>query len=186
MRGGRPRRRSHDEPGHAHELTFSCHRGFRFLSADRTRLWLADAIEGMRASLDVAVWAYVFIPEHVHLIVWPRRPDAKVSAILKAVKEPVARRATSYLTRHAPDWLPKITDRGCRHFWLPGGGYDRNVHEPGTLQAMIDYVHLNPVRRGLVERPADWRWSSAAWYERSERGPLTIDPIPPEWTGLEA
>jgi hypothetical protein len=29
---------------------------------------------------------------------------------------------------------------------------------------MIDYIHDNPVRRRLVERPGDWAWSSFGWY----------------------
>jgi putative transposase len=40
----------------------------------------------------------------------------------------------------------------------------REVEELKTLQAMIDYIHLNPVRRGLVERSEDWEWSSARFY----------------------
>jgi hypothetical protein len=47
---------------------------------------------------------------------------------------------------------------------------------------MIDYIHQNPVRRGLFEHAADWCWSSAAWYEDSRQLELTPDPIPPEWS----
>jgi putative transposase len=48
---------------------------------------------------------------------------------------------------------------------------------------MIDYIHLNPVRRGLVERASDWKWSSAAWFEdlEVEGNGLVPDRIPPEW-----
>ena len=46
---------------------------------------------------------------------------------------------------------------------------------------MIDYIHLNPVRRGLVGRASDWRWSSAGWYEAESSCPLVPDAIPPEW-----
>jgi putative transposase len=51
-----------------------------------------------------------------------------------------------------------------RRFWQPGGGYDRNITSTEALRAMIDYIHANPVRRGLVARPEDWEWSSARWY----------------------
>ena len=67
------------------------------------------------------------------------------------------------------------------HFWQRGGGYDRNVTEPSTLEKMMEYIHLNPVRRGLVEQATDWKWSSANWYV-SGKGPLPLDQIPPEWT----
>jgi hypothetical protein len=36
------------------------------------------------------------------------------------------------------------------------------------LRQMIEYIHNNPVRRGLVDRAVDWPWSSACWYERRE------------------
>ena len=42
-----------------------------------------------------------------------------------------------------------------------GGGYDRNATEPRTLLQMIDYIHNNPVRRGLVAKATDWIWSSS-------------------------
>src|SRR3954453_6484341 len=125
MRRNLPRRRSFNEPGHAHELTFSCYHRYPFLKADRTCRWLAESIDGVRAEHDVQLWAYVFMPDHVHLIVLPRAEVYDMSVLLRAIKEPVGRRAARYLVEHAPEWLPRITQvRGSRterHFWQPGG-----------------------------------------------------------------
>jgi putative transposase len=141
--------------------------------------WLANAINDAREKLDFELWAYVFMPEHVHLIVWPRRDHYDMAAILRAIKLPVARRAMQHLERHAPHWLPKVTRRrGKRRerlFWQSGGGYDRNIEEPGTARAMIEYAHLNPLWRGLVFDPLDWPWSSARWHAGIEEGPIRID-----------
>ena len=47
----------------------------------------------------------------------------------------------------------------------------------------VAYIHLNPVRRGLLERAEGWRWSSAAEYsgvsadEQRERCGLVIDRV---------
>jgi putative transposase len=147
---------------------------------------LAEAIESARSRLDFALWAFVFMPEHVHMIVWPKCPDYRVADILSAIKEPVGRRAVKHLAEYAPDWLPRITrtrgQRTERLFWQSGGGFDRNIIEPATLMTMIDYLHANPVRRGLVERPSDWCWSSASWLcEGTNHCGLVPDPIPPEW-----
>ena len=46
---------------------------------------------------------------------------------------------------------------------------------------MPDHVHLNPVKAGLVERGADWKWSSAGLYEGVPTNRLLLNPIPPEW-----
>jgi putative transposase len=51
--------------------------------------------------------------------------------------------------------------------------------EPRALAASLGYIHLNPVRRGLVDRASDWRWSSAGWYEGQLKNDLRPDPIPP-------
>jgi putative transposase len=174
-----------NEPGHAHELTFTCYRRYRFLSAERTCQWLCEAIDKARHGLDFALWAFVFMPEHAHVVVWPRRPVYEISAILKEIKEPVGRQAVSYLAEHAPEWLPRITrQRGQRTehlFWQSGGGFDRNIWEPSTLMSMIDYIHMNPVRRGLVAKASDWRWSSAGWFEGMPTCDLIPDRLPPEW-----
>jgi len=60
-------------------------------------------------------------------------------------------------------------------FWQRGGGYDRNVVEADTLYRLIQYVHANPVRRGLCQRPEDWLWSSAVDFAGVRVGPLRLD-----------
>jgi len=181
----RPHRHNFNEPGHAHELTFSCYRRYPFLKGHRVCEWLVMAIDEARVRFETDIWAFVFMPEHVHLIVRPRRPNYDMAEIRRAIKEPVGRKALRYVRDQAPEWEARLTrHRGKRveHlFWQSGGGYDRNVTEPGTLLAMIEYLHLNPVRRGLVERAVDWYWSSAAYYEGVGQSPLTLDPLPPDW-----
>jgi len=179
------RRRNYNVPGHAHELTFSCYRRYAFLCSDRTCQWLAEAINDARLALAFDLWAYVFMPDHVHLIVWPRRAIYDVADIRSAIKEPMARRAIAFLRREAPEWIARLTrQRGTRTetlFWQSGGGYDRNITTARTLAKMIDYLHLNPVRKGLVARAVDWYWSSARWYLEGIPGPLAIDPLPADW-----
>ena len=168
-----------NEPYHAHSLTFTCYHRFPFLKAERTCVWLAEAINQARRDLDFSLWAYVFMPEHVHMIVWPRQVKYNISDIRKAIKAPVASQAIQYLEEHAPKWIPRITrQRGSkteRLFWQSGGGYDRNVDSGRTLLSMIEYDHANPVRRGLAVRPEDWKWSSAAWFLLRKEIPLKVD-----------
>jgi putative transposase len=129
------------------------------------------------------------MPEHVHLIVHPRRAVYDVAIIRQAIKEPVGRRVFCYLRRNAPEWIARMSRRRGNRvehlFWQSGGGYDRNIENPKTLLAMIDYIHNNPVRRGLVERAVDWHWSSAAHYEGCETSPIPLDPIPWDWVYVE-
>ncbi len=169
-----------DFPGHAHELTFTCYGRYKLLTKDRTRQWLVDAFDRTRHKLDVQLWAYVIMPEHVHVIVLPLRSEYQTGEILKAFKGGVARRAVNYLRRVDPQWLERLTVRRQygkveRRFWLPGGGYDRNIVTMKALVQAIHYIHANPVRRGLVESPTDWEWSSARWYEGEKEVKLEMD-----------
>ena len=72
---GRPKsvhRKSFNIPGHAHELTFSCYRKYPFFKAEaRCCEWLAEAIGAARQSQSFWLWAFVIMPDHVHLIVYP-------------------------------------------------------------------------------------------------------------------
>ena len=175
--------RSYNEPGHAHELTFSCFHRLPLFSRDRSRKWFLEALESARKRRNLDLWADVIMPEHVHVILCPRDSCYEVRLIRTALKVPVQRAALAFLRREAPEFLERLRDEqpnGEVHyrFWQRGGGYDRNITDPATLRTMIEYVHANPVRRGLVSRPSDWPWSSARFYEGMPGKTLRMDPLP--------
>jgi REP-associated tyrosine transposase len=118
----------------------------------------------------------------VHLIILPRLPAYDMSRIRRAIKQPTSRLALSWLRDNSPDWIARLTrKRGRRtetHFWQSGGGYDRNVERGGSLLKMIGYIHLNPVRRGLVDRAEEWNWSSAGQFQGMGNSLLLVDPVP--------
>ena len=173
------RRKRSEEPGEAREFTFCCYNRFPFLSQDRTRQWFVDALVSARKRHPFDLWAYVIMPDHVHLLVYPRQPNLKLGPVVGEVKEYVGRRAVAYLKKHAPEWLTRIAVREgnrLRHrFWQPGGGFDRNANQIETVHYMINYIHMNPVRRGFVAKPEDWYWSSAAWYAGQANVPIELD-----------
>ncbi|MFG0334106.1 MAG: transposase [Maioricimonas sp. JB049] len=126
------------------------------------------------------MWAYVIMPNHVHILLWPTTHDYSISIILSTIKQSVARRAIPFVKKHAPDFLERMEDRqssgrSSYRFWQRGGGYDRNITEPRAVWATMKYIHANPVRRGLCHRPIEWPWSSAIEWESPGNGLLSID-----------
>ena len=125
------------------------------------------------------LWAYVIMPEHMHLLV---RPDAAISVsdILSAVKQSAAKRVRLWAPEARPQLYEQMADvrpngRVIRRFWLRGRGYDRNLWSTAEIHEKIRYIHANPVRRGLVGRPQDWPWSSwRAWYGIGG-APMSVD-----------
>ena len=172
MAENRKRVKHYHRPGDLHELTFSCYRGLPLLSSDAWCGYLADAITAACEAHDFELNAFVFMPNHVHLLVCPLLSDGVEDAIprfLAAVKRPTSVRAKIDL-EHANSPLLRelvVRERPGREvfrFWQEGPGYDRNIEQDQSLAAAIEYIHLNPVRKGLCERSVDWYWSSALWF----------------------
>ena len=178
----RKTRRAYNLPNHAHLLTYSCRRRAPYLNSDLVRGWVVESMKRTREHLDVALIAYVVMPEHVHLLLFPRRPDYEMRRVLAALKRPVAVHAREWLAENNHrEKLDAMTEaRGPRRvftFWQPGGGYDQNLWSADALRHAIEYIHNNPVRRGLVNHPSEWKWSSAGFWMDGRTDPIEMDRI---------
>ncbi|MFH0882526.1 MAG: hypothetical protein V2A56_06045, partial [bacterium] len=98
--------------------------------------------------------------------------------VLRAMKQPFAHRALKMLMTQFPDIVQNLEVRKgekiTRRFWQAGGGFDRNISDPAQIRNTIEYMHGNPVRRGLVEAPEDWRWSSVHFWEQGAEVPKGV------------
>lgn len=168
-----------DESWDAHFLTFSCYQRLPLLSKRRTRIWLVQAVEKARQKHNFDLWAWVIMPEHVHLLIWPNDPENKTETSLAAIKQPVGTKAIAHLKEHESPFLERLTvvnrNRTYHRFWQAGPGYDRNLDEPKEIHEAIDYIHQNPVKRGLVDKAEDWIWSSARDWAGLEPKFLKVD-----------
>jgi len=120
------------------------------------------------------------MPEHVHLLIYPLEESYSISEMLKDIKQPVTRRAIRFVREQSPGFLVRMADTQPNgstkyRFWQRGGGYDRNLVAPAIIHSTINYIHDNPIRRGLVERAGDWHWSSARFFQDSSEVPLVPD-----------
>lgn len=70
-----------------------------------------------------------------------------------------------------------VDSEGLTRYWQKGGGHDRNVRDEEELWEKVRYIHRNPVKRGLVREPWEWKWSSARWYAGEREGEIPIDTI---------
>jgi putative transposase len=161
-----------DEPFHVHELTFSCFQRRPLLTNDSIRLEVCRAIDRAIESKAYRLFAFVLMPEHVHLIVQPRREASSTADLLRAIKRPSSFRIKALSLERSPSLVRELTvsQGGVETFrcWQQGPGFDRNLIHPKAIVAAIDYVHANPVKRGLCERAVDWEWSSARAFMTPE------------------
>ena len=100
----RNRVKHYHQPGDIHELTFSCYRRLPLLTNHQWRRWLAESIDDAVKIHDFHLNAFVFMPEHVHLLIWPTSSNTTaqdISTFLAAVKRPVSRRVRAALSDSA-------------------------------------------------------------------------------------
>lgn len=157
------------ERGDLHELTFSCYQRWPLLTNDAWREQLAECIDSACREKEVQLAAFVFMPEHVHLLVVPNGNEPVIDRLLARIKQPFSKWVKQQLLDGKSPLLKRLTvqerpGKTCFRFWQEGPGYDRNLTTPKVIEAAVEYIHMNPVRRGLVERAVDWKWSSASWY----------------------
>lgn len=74
-------------------------------------------------------------------------------------------------------------------YWQEGPGFDRNLHKPQDVAIVMEYLHLNPVRRQFCQSATDWRWSSARFYASEgadvDKQLPQISPLPAEFWQAE-
>lgn len=161
-------------PGHAHSLTFSCCHRRALLQDDSVKLLLVKSIAAARERHRFDLWAYVIMPDHVHLLIFPRQEVYSISTILAGIKRPVAYQANRLLGRVSKARSASDSPSDDR-FWQGGGGYDRNLWKAAAIHAEIAYLHGNPVRKGLCASTEDWRFSSAGFWAGRKDVPLAMD-----------
>ncbi len=164
--------------GDLHFLTFSCYRRLPLLRTVRARNLFVHALGKIRERYSFLLVGYVVMPDHVHLLI-SEPPKVTPSVVLKSLKQRVSRdlRKNKRRVSYAQLRLPFMgADAGLSRFWQPRF-YDFNVYSRRKQREKLDYMHANPVNRGLVRNPGAWMWSSFLFYEKGERGLVPIDPV---------
>jgi putative transposase len=151
--------------GDLHFITFSCIHRRSLLGNAQARDCFVRVLAEVRDRYVFRLIGYVVMPEHVHLLMTePIKGDP--SKALQVLKQLVSR-----------NLLPKDRDGDLstqEHFWQRRF-YDFNVWSGEKITEKLNYMHLNPVKRGLVVHPRDWAWSSWSHYTNREEGLIAID-----------
>ena len=143
-------------PGYPHHVT---QRGSRrqptfFCESDYQRYLKLMSERCLRHGVEV--WAYCLMPNHIHLVAVPSTLDGLACALGYAHR------------RYAVDVIRREGWSG--HLWQER--FSSFVMDESYLLAAVRYVELNPVRAGLVDRPEDYRWSSARAHLSGDSDPL--------------
>jgi putative transposase len=145
-----------------HFITFSCYHRMQLLGTAEAREIFERELERVRRWYGCFVAGYVVMPEHVHLLMTePER--AGLSVAIQMLKEITSRRLRP--ARLARFWQ-------VRYYDFPVWSEKKRIEK-------LRYIHRNPVNRGLVLRPEDWRWSSFRQWATGCDGRVEVES---QWT----
>jgi putative transposase len=153
--------------GQSHFVTFTCYHRFPHLAEDKTRKAFVAALERARKIYHFRVYGFVAMPEHAHLLISePERGTIATAVqalkISSSLRSATARNGSEYTS---PLWQKRY--------------YDRNIRDYAEFVEKLQYIHRNPVKRGLVERAEEWNWGSFRHYALHEECGVEIES---QWT----
>lgn len=158
-----------------HFITFSCYRRLAFLKSARARNVFLVVLDKVRTRYRFVIVGYVVMPEHVHLLIG-ESTKANPSVVVQVLKQRVSRRLRRPIrgkssARQLLLWRDAST---YRSFWQRRF-YDFNVWSRKKRIEKLNYMHMNPVKRGLVADAKLWPWSSYRFYQYGEKSLCTPD-----------
>ena len=132
-----------------------------------------------RQTKGLRLHAYVILDNHLHLVV----SADNLSQVIRDFKRHTAKEILATARQEDKQWLlkqfeffKKVHKSDSQHQVWQEGFHPQAIATEDMLRQKLDYMHYNPVRIGLVDRPEDWRYSSARNY-LGQDGVLEIDLI---------
>ncbi len=164
--------------GELHFITFSCYRRLPLLGTARARNLFLKELGKVREEYGFLLVGYVLMLNHVHLLISEPKKGTP-STVLQMLKQRVSRKMRKKKNIVPREQLripfPRLVSQ-LPQFWQPRF-YDFNVYSHEKKNEKLDYMHANPVKRGLVRHPKDWPWSSWLFYTKKEPGLVPIDTV---------
>jgi len=151
--------------GDLHFATFSCYQRMPLLGTTCARNVFVQELEKVRTEMGFRLLGYVAMPEHVHLLMGEPlngTPSTVLQKLKLRVSLKMRKRREVENEEHIP--LPIGEERVPPKAFWQARFYDFSVNTTGKRKEKLDYMHANPVVRGLVEHPRDWPWSSWLFY----------------------
>ena len=163
--------------GHLHFITFTCYQRLPLLRSARARNVLVQILGEVRDRFGFSLVGYVVMPEHIHLLVGePARGTP--STVIQVLKQSVSRRLRRKRKADRRQMPLNFQDgeAALPRFWQRRF-YDFNVWSLKKRVEKLHYMHMNPLKRKLVNHPKDWPWGSFANYAKPGSGLIRVDPV---------
>ena len=129
---------------------------------------------------NLKIYSYVILDNHFHSVL----SGNNLSQTIASIKSYTARTIIDLLKADKKDWLLnqleyyKLKHKSNSEYqFCREGFHPQMIYSEEVFRQKVEYIHFNPVKRGLVREPEHWRYSSAASYTLGVKGELEIDDL---------
>jgi len=157
-----------------------------FVSEAACRI-VADSFNFCHEKKGLCTNAFVIMPTHLHAIVFDKSFDTKrLVQSLADFRKFTGRSLSDFCAGHMPKCFSDTLRSSAtadreRRFWQPSR-HPEAIESEKFWRQKLDYLHLNPCRKGLVQRAQCWRYSSAAYYGSDGQEPCDVKISPLDWS----
>ncbi len=168
------------DPDHLYFVTTATAQHLHLFHRDVMRRLVVDTLDCMRLRGRFALYCFVIMPNHIHLIVQCRAEDPLADCV-RDLKKQIADRLIRHLravgnTTALEQLVPTTPGRRTYQAWEDGYNA-KDVFTPEFLREKMEYIHGNPCQPhwNLAQSPEDYAWSSARFYLLEEPCLIPID-----------
>jgi putative transposase len=133
-----------------------------------------------RKKFGFKLWGYVIMPEHIHLMIYLTGKN-NLSKIMEEFKRFTSKQILKQLQAEKRLDLIKLftipTPKKEKHMVWEEGFKGLGIRSEKVFNIKMNYIHYNPVKRGLVEKPEDYIYSSYRNYYCQDNSIIELDPI---------
>lgn len=166
------------EPDRPHFLTCTIVQWLPIFTRPEAVAIIFDSWEYLRQRDRFQLYGYVILENHLHLIAQAPQLDRCIarfkSFTARQIIDLLQQRNAQTLLRQLAFAKPTHKCDRAYQLWQEGVHAELILDE-AMMRQKLDYIHHNPVKRGYVDDPEDWRYSSARNY-LGQPGLLAIDP----------
>jgi putative transposase len=141
---------------------------------------IIESLQFCRKEKGLRIYAYVILDNHFHLIV----SSEKLELTIQSFKRHTARKILEKIKNDKKDWLLnqleyfklKHKTKSVHQVWQEGY-HPQEIISHNMFEQKVNYMHFNPVRRGYVNEPVHWKYSSASTFANESKGLLELDEL---------
>jgi putative transposase len=119
---------------------------------------LEDSFVYCQQHKNLKIYSFVFMINHLHFIA----QDPDLAGVIRDMKTHLSKEMQNNIIATEPEVLKLFQNKDNSYSFWESSNFPKLIQTEEMFEQKVNYIHYNPVRKGFVNYPEDWKWSSAS------------------------